>query len=57
MYLIEVCRQLFIAFEFIARKIGNDFFVGRTKHERVAMAVFKTKQFRAVLDISTRFFP
>ncbi len=49
--------QLFVALEFIARQIGDDFLVGRSQAEIPLVAVLQTRKLRTVLFPASRFLP
>ena len=57
LYLIQIQRQLFIAADFVAHDVGDDFFVRRAQAKVALLAVADAQQFRAVLIPAARLLP
>ena len=55
--LVEVGRQLFVAFQFVPDQIGDNFFMSRAEAEIAAMAVVQAQQFSTVLFPAAGFLP
>ena len=55
--MIEIHRQLFVAFQLLARDVGDDFFGGRLDHEVALMAVLDAQQVGAVFVPASGFLP
>ena len=55
--LVEVPRELAVAFHFAAHDVGDHLLVGRADHEVAVMPVLEAQEFRAVLFPAARFFP
>ena len=55
--MIEIDRQLLVAFQLFACDVGNDFFGGWLDHEVALVAVLDAQQLRAVVIPSAGFLP
>ena len=55
--LIQMNRQLAVALDFLAHKVGDHFFVRRADDEIALVAILETQQFGTVLLATARFLP